>query len=199
MLKRAAMVIIILGIIVAALPLVIYWKARFQGLAAYVGILASFLTPFFAIVFISTRTKDNDLKKISDSLDAYACRGTEDPRDRNLLAADAIDHGARFEIYSHYLGLSTQIVTGLAGMLLICVFMKERVYPVLGIGVYLMVAGTATWVGANKLSPWSLYREAPVSWYNGKYYLPPLKAPLNWLRLGLFGFGIISICILGNG
>ncbi len=192
--KQILAVGVTLAILFIVVPIIIYLFADMYGLAVYSGTLASFFTPFMAIVFISTRTKHGELLQISTSLDAYADRDNPNIEEDNKAV---IDDGTRFAIYSHYLGFSTQIITGFVSMLVLASFLPNNPPSLIIICVYVMTASAATWVGAHKLSPWDLYRNLPSKWYSGKYGLPPLKAPLNMMRLFLFIFAIVSICYIG--
>ena len=139
------MVVSILLLLFVVVPCAIYFTAGSQGFIQYAGSIASFFTPAGAILFISTRTKHPKLTEISRYIDAY--------NDRNDTASPDIDHGARFEIYSHYLGLSAQIVVGLVGMLVISSFLPYGPLWTFGLIGYLLVGVLALWKRAEDLTP----------------------------------------------
>jgi hypothetical protein len=163
--------------------------------------MAPWLAPALALVCLRS-SKKSPHARIAECIDAIVGYRTGST---GVVQTD-LEDGARLEIYSHYLGLSAQILVGILSMLLVLLMLfiydnyNNKCLGLFCVTVLIVQFAIMLWAliaQPDKFAPWKVYLEGTSKkWYHGKYGLPPMKAALNRLRLVLLILGLVSSFVL---
>jgi len=166
-------------------------------IATYGSPAFALLAPFFAQRFLRI-AKDSpligEIYTCIKALDRH--RATPNSTDDIANVDSPVKEGVKFEIYSHYLGLTAQMIAGLV-IAFIAVFLLNNDHAVASycaravLLLLVVIVFIVVFMDAHRFAPANHYLAAPP----GLFVPPSWKAPITWVRLIIFlmviGLGIV--------